>query len=98
METHLHREGPVRELIIDRETYLVHYKGVAFSLPKKEFELLSLLASRPGKVFTRTEIFFQVWKKNLAVGNGRTIDVHIRKLREKLDGVKIAGKTWIHHS
>ena len=52
-------------------------------LPRKEFELLSLLASKPGKVFTRDEIFQTVWGDNVIVGD-RTIDVHIRKLREKI--------------
>ena len=52
-------------------------------LPKKEFELLNLLISRPEKVFTREEIFQNVWGDNIIVGD-RTIDVHIRKLREKL--------------
>ena len=53
------------------------------SLPKKEFELLSLLTSQPGKVFTRSAILSMVWGKDVVVGD-RTIDVHIRKLREKL--------------
>ena len=52
-------------------------------LPKKEFELLLLLSSKPGKVFTRDEIFQSVWEDNVIVGD-RTIDVHIRKLREKI--------------
>jgi len=52
--------------------------------PKKEFELLLLLTSRPNKVFTRGEIFAQVWGSDVIVGD-RTIDVHIRKIREKLD-------------
>jgi len=52
-------------------------------LPRKEFELLSLLVSKPGKVFTREEIYFSVWGENVVVGD-RTIDVHIRKLREKI--------------
>ena len=53
------------------------------TLPRKEFELLSLLASKPGKVFKREEILDKVWGNEVIVG-GRTIDVHIRKLREKL--------------
>jgi two-component system alkaline phosphatase synthesis response regulator PhoP len=71
------------ELIVDKERYLVVKKGKNISLPKKEFELLSLLISKPEKVFTRVEIFDRVWGQNIVVGD-RTIDVHIRKLREKL--------------
>jgi two-component system alkaline phosphatase synthesis response regulator PhoP len=52
-------------------------------LPRKEFELLSLLTSKPGKVFTRDEILEKVWGTDIVVGD-RTIDVHVRKLREKL--------------
>lgn len=68
---------------IDRERYLVIKDGQEMSLPKKEFELLSLLASQPGKVFTRSAILSMVWGNEVVVGD-RTIDVHIRKLREKL--------------
>lgn len=68
---------------IDREKYLVYKEGQEISLPKKEFKLLSLLASKPGKVFTREYILEQVWGDEVVVGD-RTIDVHIRKLREKL--------------
>jgi len=57
--------------------------GKEISLPKKEFELLQLLASKPNKVFSRDEIFAKVWGDNVIVGD-RTIDVHIRKIREKL--------------
>ena len=71
------------DLVIDRERYVVIIKGKDISLPRKEFELLSLLISRPEKVFTRQEIFDAVWGENIIVGD-RTIDVHIRKLREKL--------------
>jgi two-component system alkaline phosphatase synthesis response regulator PhoP len=70
-------------LIIDKERYLVIKKGKDISMPRKEFELLSLLISKPGKVFTREEIFDRVWGENIVVGD-RTIDVHIRKLREKI--------------
>ena len=73
----------VGNLQIDREKYLVFQSGNQFSLPRKEFELLSLLASKPGKVFTRDEILERVWGSEIIVGD-RTIDVHIRKLREKL--------------
>ena len=68
---------------IDREKYLVYKDGEEFSFPKKEFELLSLLLSKPGKVFTRDVILESVWGGEVIVGD-RTIDVHIRKLREKL--------------
>jgi len=71
------------DLSIDRERYLVTRKGKEIVLPKKEFELLSLLISKPGKVFTREEIFDRIWGEGIIVGD-RTIDVHIRKLREKL--------------
>ncbi|HTF05964.1 MAG TPA: response regulator transcription factor [Bacteroidia bacterium] len=73
----------VGKLRIDRESYLVFKEGAEISLPRKEFELLSLLASKPGKVFARDEILNKVWGDEVVVGD-RTIDVHIRKLREKL--------------
>jgi two-component system alkaline phosphatase synthesis response regulator PhoP len=73
----------VGKLRIDRESYLVYKEGAEISLPRKEFELLSLLASKPGKVFARDEILTRVWGDEVVVGD-RTIDVHIRKLREKL--------------
>jgi two-component system alkaline phosphatase synthesis response regulator PhoP len=69
--------------IIDREKYLIKKDNLSINLPKKEFELISLLASRPGKVFTREDILKNVWGDDVVVGD-RTIDVHIRKLREKL--------------
>ena len=68
---------------IDRERYVVVQDGKEINLPKKEFELLALLASKPGKVFTREVILDKVWGGEVVVGD-RTIDVHIRKLREKL--------------
>jgi two-component system alkaline phosphatase synthesis response regulator PhoP len=68
---------------IDKERYLVYKDGEELSLPKKEFELLTLLASAPGRVFTRDTILNKVWGNDVIVGD-RTIDVHIRKLREKL--------------
>ncbi len=77
------------DLVIDKERYLVVKKGKEITLPRKEFELLSLLISKPEKVFTRGEIFDRVWGDNIVVGD-RTIDVHIRKLREKL------GSKYIH--
>jgi len=71
------------QLIIDREAYKVIYQGDELSLPRKEFELLYLLASIPGKVFKRETIMEKVWGGDVVVGD-RTIDVHIRKLREKI--------------
>jgi two-component system alkaline phosphatase synthesis response regulator PhoP len=68
---------------IDRDRFLVIVNGESLTLPKKEFELLELLASRPGKVFNRDQILSVVWGNETIVGE-RTIDVHIRKLREKL--------------
>lgn len=68
---------------INREKYLVIQNGEELSLPKKEFELLALLLSKPGKVFTRETILDSVWGQEIVVGD-RTIDVHIRKLREKI--------------
>lgn len=74
----------IGDLQINREEYKVIYNDKTIVLPRKEFELLYLLASKPGKVFTRTEILDKVWGNEVIVG-GRTIDVHIRKLREKID-------------
>lgn len=68
---------------INREEYKVIKEGVEIILPRKEFELFYLLASKPGKVFKREEILDKVWGNEVIVG-GRTIDVHIRKLREKI--------------
>ncbi|MBP8793208.1 MAG: response regulator transcription factor [Lutibacter sp.] len=73
----------VGEIIIDREEYVIIKDGEKLSLPRKEFELFSLLASKPGKVFKREDILDSVWGNEVVVG-GRTIDVHIRKLREKI--------------
>ncbi len=70
-------------IVIDRERYVVMREGQEMTLPKKEFELLSLLSSQPGRVFTREVILSSVWGNDVVVGD-RTIDVHIRKLREKL--------------
>lgn len=72
-----------RSMIIDREKYMVVKDGKNIVLPRKEFELLSLLYSKPQKVFTREEIFKKVWGTDVIVGD-RTIDVHVRKLREKI--------------
>ncbi|MCL2413047.1 MAG: response regulator transcription factor [Bacteroidales bacterium] len=74
----------VNDIIIDREKFIVTKNGKAFSLPRKEFQLLELLASKPGKVFTRHEIFSEVWGDNVVVGD-RTIDVHVRKIRDRLN-------------
>ena len=73
----------VSDLKINREEYLVIKNKTEIILPRKEFELLFLLASKPGKVFSRDEIMNKVWGSQVVVGD-RTIDVHIRKLREKL--------------
>lgn len=70
-------------LFIDRERYLVLLNGQELQLPKKEFELLALLHSKPGKVFERDFILESVWGTDIVVGD-RTIDVHVRKLREKI--------------
>jgi len=70
-------------LIINRERYTVSIEDEELTLPKKEFELLALLYSKPQKVFSREEIFSTVWGNDIVVGE-RTIDVHIRKLREKI--------------
>ncbi len=72
----------VRGVEINRETYKILKDGQEIVLPRKEFELFYLLASKPGKVFKREEILDKVWGNEVIVG-GRTIDVHIRKLREK---------------
>jgi two-component system, OmpR family, alkaline phosphatase synthesis response regulator PhoP len=71
------------DIVIDRERYLVIKNKKEYQLPRKEFELLSLLTSKPDKVFTREEIFEEVWGNDVIVGD-RTIDVHIRRIREKL--------------
>ncbi len=79
----------IGDLRIDRESYLVFKADHALSFPRKEFELLALLTSKPGKVFTREDILSRVWGNDIVVGD-RTIDVHIRKIREKLgdDSIK----------
>lgn len=73
----------VGNIEVDRERYLVRKDGEEIQLPRKEFELLNLLVSKPGRVFKREEILSKVWGNETIVGD-RTIDVHIRKLREKL--------------
>lgn len=88
----LRRKGPIAEttqteeiggIIIDKEKYIVLLNGEELNLPKKEFELLALLISKPGRVFTRDTILNTVWGNDVVVGD-RTIDVHVRKLREKI--------------
>ena len=80
-------EGPsivtVGNFEIDRERFIVTFKGTEIILARKEFELVALLASKPGKVFLRNEILNRIWGTEVIVGD-RTIDVHIRKIRQKL--------------
>ena len=73
----------IDNLVIDPEKFIVEYEGKNIVLAKKEFELLYLLGSKPGRVFLRNEILSQVWGNDVIVGD-RTIDVHIRKIRQKL--------------
>lgn len=73
-------DGPLR---IDRERHLVYLDGQPLPLPRKEFALLALLSSEPGRLFSREEIYTRVWGTEVVVGD-RTIDVHVRKLRQKL--------------
>jgi two-component system, OmpR family, alkaline phosphatase synthesis response regulator PhoP len=75
-------------LTIDTDKYLVQVDGVTVDLPKKEFQLLKLLTSRPSKVFTRDEIFDYIWGDDIYVGD-RTIDVYVRKVREKIGEERI---------
>jgi two-component system, OmpR family, alkaline phosphatase synthesis response regulator PhoP len=75
-------------ITIDKESYSVKMGKTELSLPKKEFELLNLLASKPGKVFSREDILHKIWGEDVIVGD-RTIDVHVRKLRQKLGEEKI---------
>jgi two-component system alkaline phosphatase synthesis response regulator PhoP len=74
----------IGDLIINKEKYIVSKNNQEFILAKKEFDLLSLLSSKPNKVFTRDEIFDKIWGDDVIVGE-RTIDVHIRRIREKLN-------------
>ena len=87
---------------VDRDRFIVIYKGKDVSLPRKEFELLSLLLSCPGKVFNREDIYSAVWGNDIIVGD-RTIDVHIRKLREKFGNkiiktIKGVGYKYVEHT
>jgi two-component system alkaline phosphatase synthesis response regulator PhoP len=77
------KEIELGELKINRDKFLVYKNDSPIQLPRKEFELLDLLVSKPGNVFTRSHILDSVWGEDVVVGD-RTIDVHIRKLREKL--------------
>lgn len=81
-------QNKIGDIIIDREKYVIIKKGKEINLPRKEFELLELLTSKPNKVFTRVEIFEEIWGNDVIVGD-RTIDVHIRRIREKLDSENI---------
>jgi two-component system alkaline phosphatase synthesis response regulator PhoP len=72
------------DLEINREKFIVVFKGQDVNLPRKEFELFALLASKPGRVFLRNEILEKVWGFDVIVGD-RTIDVHVRKIRQKLN-------------
>ncbi|MBZ9652439.1 response regulator transcription factor [Psychroflexus montanilacus] len=90
----------IGDIIINRDEYKISNQGTEMTLPRKEFELLSLLTSEPNKVFKRDDILNTVWGNEVVVG-GRTIDVHIRKLREKLGDdkfktVKGVGYKFVH--
>ncbi len=85
-ESHISQQDTsynIGELVIDKEKHEVRFNEQPLNLPKKEFNLLLLLTSRPSKVFTREEIFSKIWGDDIFVGD-RTIDVYIRKLREKI--------------
>jgi len=83
VEVESNEQVTIGDIIIDRDEYVIIKDGEKLSLPRKEFELFSLLTSKPGKVFKRDDILDKVWGNEVVVG-GRTIDVHIRKLREKI--------------
>jgi two-component system alkaline phosphatase synthesis response regulator PhoP len=72
------------DLVIDKNSYEISYKGEKLHFARKEFELLYMLANQPGKVFSREKILEQIWGSDVYVGD-RTVDVHIRKIREKID-------------
>ncbi|MEA3505102.1 MAG: response regulator transcription factor [Bacteroidota bacterium] len=82
-EENSNKQIKLNNLVIDKERYIITKDNKEISLPKKEFEVLSLLCSCPNKVFTRNEIFQCIWGDNVIVGD-RTIDVHVRKIREKI--------------
>ena len=75
---------PVPELIIDKAAYTVYHRQARISFPKKEFELLLLLASNPKKVFKREDILLSIWGHDFKPKDSRSLDVHIRMLRKKL--------------
>ena len=77
-----------QDIVIDAEHFLVRHGEENIVLPRKEFSLLQLLMSEPGKLFTRDEIYTKVWGNKVVVGD-RTIDVHIRKLRQKIGEERI---------
>lgn len=83
VKKHENKTLHIGSLAIDPEKFVINYEGKEIILAKKEFELLYLLASKPGRVFLRNEILGQVWGNDVIVGD-RTIDVHIRKIRQKL--------------
>ena len=78
----------VSDVVVDKEKRIVYKKNEAFEFPKKEFELINLLISKPGKVFTREEIYDKLWGNDVIVSD-RSIDVYIRKIREKLGDYNI---------
>ena len=79
---------PAARIALDRTRHAVCREGQCIALPRKEFELLDLLCSEPGRLFTREEIYRRVWGSGVVVGD-RTIDVHIRKLRQKIGEERI---------
>lgn len=81
-------EGDKPKITVDRERYMVIRDGEEISLPRKEFALLDLLYSSPGKLIPREEIYAKIWGTEVVVGD-RTIDVHIRKLRQKIGDERI---------
>tara|TARA_B100000795_G_scaffold145694_1_gene109151 strand:+ start:154 stop:846 length:693 start_codon:yes stop_codon:yes gene_type:complete len=83
LKTEVETSFTIGDIVIDRDEYVVYKANKKITLPRKEFELFSLLTSKPGKVFKREVILDTVWGNDVIVG-GRTIDVHIRKLREKI--------------
>ncbi|MCC7298426.1 MAG: response regulator transcription factor [Bacteroidia bacterium] len=84
ISSNTHESMDFGNLKIDRERFVVEFNGKTLQFPRKEFELLSFLASRPGRVFSRDEILENVWGNEVLVVD-RTIDVHVRKIREKLN-------------
>jgi two-component system, OmpR family, alkaline phosphatase synthesis response regulator PhoP len=94
IKTHLRKLSPAEidsmatikfgDLEINRAEFIIKLNGVSINFARKEFELLHLLASKPGRVFQRNEILNEIWGNEVIVGD-RTIDVHIRKIRQKLD-------------